>query len=101
MAKQGDDEVFAITSAQRGLSEQQPDRTKRYLVSMAVRTACVIGAIFIPGWPRWALIAGAMVLPYLAVILANGGREDNPGSRIVTPRAALPAGSNHPTVESS
>lgn len=101
MAKRGSAEVFSITSAHRGLSEQQPDRTKRYLVSMAVRTACVIGAIFIPGWPRWVLIAGAVLLPYLAVILANGGREDNPGSRIVTPRAALPAGSTRPPVEPS
>ena len=96
MAKRGSDEVFSITSAHRGLSEQQPDRTKRYLVSMAVRTACVIGAIFIPGWPRWVLIAGAVLLPYLAVILANGGREDNTGSRVATPRAALPAGTTRP-----
>ncbi len=73
-------EVFTITSASRGLSEQQPDRTKRYLISMAIRTVCVLSAIVVPGWPRWALIAGAVVLPYLAVVLANGGREnDEPG----------------------
>lgn len=101
MAKDESPEVFSITSASRGLSEQQPDRTKRYLISMAVRTACVIGAIIVPGWPRWALIAGAVVLPYLAVILANGGREDNPGSQIVTPRAALPPGTDRPRVEPS
>ena len=81
-------EVYTITSANRGLSEQQPDRTKRYLVSMAIRTFCVIAAIFVPGWPRWAFIAGAVVLPYLAVVLANGGREnDEPGRLGVTPPA--------------
>lgn len=101
MAKRGSDEVFSITSAHRGLSEQQPDRTKRYLVSMAVRTACVLGAIFVPGWPRWVFLAGAVLLPYLAVILANGGREDNAGSGAVTPRVALPAGSDQRTVEPS
>lgn len=81
-----DYEVFTITSASRGLSEQQPDRTKRYLISMAIRTGCVIAAIFTPGWLRWAFIAGAVTLPYFAVVLANGGREnDEPGELGVRP----------------
>jgi hypothetical protein len=48
---------------------------------MGVRTACVVAAIFVPGWPRWVLIAGAVVLPYFAVVMANAGREnEEPGS---------------------
>ncbi len=61
---------------------------------MGIRTACVIGAIFIPGWPRWVLIAGAVVLPYLAVVIANGGKQRDSGTPDdVTPQAhaALPA----------
>jgi hypothetical protein len=27
------------------------------------------------GWLRWVLIAAALVLPYLSVVFANGGRE--------------------------
>jgi hypothetical protein len=87
-------EVFTITDAQRGLSVEQVGRTRRYLVSMGIRTACVVGAIFVPGWPRWVLIAGAVVLPYLAVVIANAGREnDEPGDVGVEEqgRAALPA----------
>lgn len=83
-----------ITSAQRALSDEQAGRTRKYLISMGIRTACVIGAIFIPGWPRWVLIAGAVVLPYLAVVIANAGRERDPGTPAeVTPQAqaALPA----------
>ena len=73
-------DVFTITEAQRGLSVEQTGRTRRYLVSMGIRTACVILAIFIPGWARWVFIAGAVVLPYLAVVIANAGREnDDPG----------------------
>ena len=79
MAK-GDPEVFTITEAQRALSDEQTGRTRRYLISMGIRTVCVIAAIFVPGWPRWILIAGAVVLPYLAVVVANAGREnDEPG----------------------
>jgi hypothetical protein len=52
---------------------------------MGIRTGCVIAAIFVPGWPRWVLIAGAVVLPYLAVVVANAGREnDEPGDARVT-----------------
>ncbi|MEI7629619.1 MAG: DUF3099 domain-containing protein [Actinomycetes bacterium] len=73
-------EVFTITGAQRALSQEQTGRTRRYLISMGIRTACVLGAIVVPGWPRWLLIAGAVVLPYLAVVVANAGREnDEPG----------------------
>lgn len=75
-----DAEVYTITAAQRGLSREQVGRTRRYLISMGIRTACVIAAIFVPGWPKWLFIAGAVVLPYLAVVIANAGREnDEPG----------------------
>lgn len=86
-------EVHTITEAQRGLSDEQIGRQRRYLISMLIRTACVLGAIVVPGWPRWVLIAGAVVLPYLAVVIANAGREsDEPGEVGVRPQArpALP-----------
>lgn len=80
MAKGDPPEVFTITEAQRGLSVEQVSRQRRYLTSMAIRTVCVIAAIFIPGWPRALFIVGAVVLPYLAVVIANAGREnDEPG----------------------
>lgn len=87
-------EVYTITEAQRGLSDEQGGRQRRYLVAMLVRTACVLGAIIVPGWPRWVLIAGAVILPYLAVVIANAGREnDEPGDVGVSaqPRLALPS----------
>ncbi len=71
----GDDPVFRITGVGRGLAEDQAQRTKRYLVSMGVRTACFIGAVVTTGWIRWTLVAGAILLPYLAVVFANAGRE--------------------------
>jgi hypothetical protein len=73
-------DVYTITNAQRGLSAEQAGRQRRYLVSMSIRTACVILAILVPGWPRVAFIVGAIVLPYLSVVVANAGREnDEPG----------------------
>ena len=94
MAKAESSEVFTITEAQRGLSQEQTGRQRRYLWSMGIRTACVLGAIVVPGWPRGLLVAGAVVLPYIAVVVANAGREnDEPGDLGVSATAsrALPA----------
>ena len=68
-------QVYRITSAQTGLTSDQADRTRRYLISMAIRTVCFLGAVVTDGWLRWVLVLGAVVLPYLAVVIANGGRE--------------------------
>jgi hypothetical protein len=73
-------ESISITGAQVSLTEDQRARTRRYLISMAVRTACFIGAILASGWLRWTLVAGAVVLPYVAVVMANAGRKRAPTS---------------------
>ncbi len=69
------DPVYRITGVRRGLAEDQAERTRRYLISMTIRTACFIGAVIAQGWLRWVLLAGALILPYLAVVFANAGRE--------------------------
>jgi hypothetical protein len=100
-SRQGDP-VHTITQAQRALSAEQAGRTRKYLISMGIRTACVLGAIVVPGWPRWVLLAGAVILPYLAVVIANAGREnDEPGSTGVPsrPQPALPMAPSSPTRE--
>ena len=85
-------EVFSITQAPVALSEEQSGRTRRYLISMGIRTACVIAAIFVPGWPRWVFLAGAVVLPYFAVVIANAGRERVGPSVVLNPQRQLPSG---------
>lgn len=69
------EQVHSITGAAQGITEDQAPRTRRYLISMGIRTACVIAAIIVPGWPRWVLIAGAVILPYIAVVAANAGQD--------------------------
>jgi len=75
----------SITGAQTPLSEDQRLRTRRYLISMAIRTVCFIGAIVASGWLRWTLVFGAVILPYVAVIMANAGRKrsDRPPPMII------------------
>lgn len=84
-------EVHTITGAGESLSQEQPGRTKRYLISMTIRTACVLLAIVVPGWPRWVFLAGAVILPYLAVVAANSGgrRAGGPPPAPVMPTARM------------
>lgn len=42
---------------------------------MGVRTLCLILAAFTPPPWRWLFVAAAVLLPYVAVVLANAGRE--------------------------
>ncbi|MBI1376034.1 MAG: DUF3099 domain-containing protein [Frankiales bacterium] len=68
-------EVHRITDAGVSLTDDQSGRTRRYLVTMAIRTACVVGAVLAPSPWRWVLAVGAVGLPYIAVVMANAGRE--------------------------
>lgn len=67
--------VYRITAARTALSADVDDRARRYLFSMLVRTGCFVGAVLASGPLRWLLLAGAVLLPYLSVVFANGGRE--------------------------
>lgn len=73
-----------ITSARESLSDDLSRRTHRYLIQMGIRVACFIGAVVVDNWTRWLLAVGAVVLPYVAVVLANAGRSrgEDPGTFI-------------------
>jgi hypothetical protein len=61
---------------------------------MGIRTACFVGAVLAPSPWRWLLVVGAIGLPYVAVVLANGGRErsDRQGFAIAMPDQRLMLG---------
>ena len=68
-------QVFDITSAQNALTRDQAGRQKRYFISMMIRTACFVLTVILPNPWRWIALAGAVTLPYFAVVIANAGRE--------------------------
>lgn len=87
------DEVYSLTSARRPLSEDQGSRQRRYMISMAIRTVCFVLAVIVDGPLRWVLLVGAVLLPYIAVLIANAGRESGSrqsGGGVVQP-GVLPA----------
>lgn len=74
-------QVFRITGARAGLQDDVRARQRRYVISMAIRTVSVILAVVLWQVERYmavvALVLGT-VLPYVAVVIANAGRENAP-----------------------
>jgi Flp pilus assembly protein TadB len=88
-----------ITSASRPRSEDIRGRERRYLISMAVRTACVVLAVvFMGSWLMWVFLVGAVFLPYVAVVVANVSNPDPGGPEGYRPdlRALGTGGADRP-----
>ncbi len=72
-------------------ADQSPATTsttggKRYVISMAIRTLCFVGAVVVgDNWVRWVLVAGAFILPYVAVVMANSASPRIEGADLVQP----------------
>jgi Flp pilus assembly protein TadB len=71
LVKQQSATPAVITSARASRSDEIRRRQQRYLLSMGVRTACFVLAVVASGPLRWVLIAAALLLPYVAVVVAN------------------------------
>ncbi|WP_432167913.1 DUF3099 domain-containing protein [Streptomyces sp. bgisy031] len=81
MRKQSSGEVFRITGARQGLAEDVRGRQRRYVISMSVRTVSVILGVALWNVERPVAIAAlvlGLLLPYVAVVIANAGRENVP-----------------------
>ena len=87
-------EAVRITSAAASRNVDIATRQRRYLLSMGLRTICFVGAIIasLAGihwlWP--ILIVGAVVLPYVAVVMANAASTKGDGFALVDQGAARP-----------
>ena len=83
-----DPAAIRITSVTRSHSDDIAGRQRRYIVSMAVRTACFLLAVLFAGTAlMWVFIIGAFLLPSIAVVLANaqGSRGHGPSPSAFDP----------------
>ncbi len=88
-------QVHLVTQARRPLSEDISYRQKRYLIMMGIRTLCfIIAVVMFVEHLRWLILIpaiGAIFIPYIAVIFANGGREPDNTRGFMEHRMNLPA----------
>lgn len=75
MASRDNDDRTVITGAAQGRSADASRRQRNYLIMMGIRMLCFVGLIFVPGNFKWVLLGGAVVLPYIAVLVVNQGDQ--------------------------
>jgi hypothetical protein len=86
-------QVYRVTAARESRSDDIRRRYRRYAISMGIRTLCFVATVLTHGPTRWVLFTAALILPYIAVVLANGGREPERGRMepvILPSRTELP-----------
>jgi hypothetical protein len=84
-----------ITTLPPSPEAERRARMIKYTIAMSIRVLCIFLMLFAQGWWLVVCAAGAIVLPYIAVVLANvGGGEqgvpERPGGLVVAPRADAP-----------
>jgi hypothetical protein len=96
----------SATSLPRSPGDDAGSRVARYALTMGIRMACFVAMVLITpyGWYTWALAAGAIVLPYFAVVIANVGQDtrrpapESPERQLEAPGAVAPAETGPPNV---
>jgi Protein of unknown function (DUF3099) len=73
-------QVFSVTGLPTSLKDDQDERIRRYLISMGIRTICfILAVVALAGlhWTLigWTLVVAAVILPYIAVVMANATRS--------------------------
>jgi len=63
--------IESITSLPERPDDERHRRMVNYSIAMGVRVVCVLLCVVVTGWWLVIPILGAVVLPYVAVVLAN------------------------------
>lgn len=69
------EQTVRVTDAQHSHEAESNGRMRQYMVLMAIRLTCFFVASLTSGWVRWTAAAGAIVLPWIAVTIANTVRR--------------------------
>lgn len=64
--------MHSITDAAAAHSEDMRDRMIKYSLAMGIRMVCIILIFVLDGWLKIVAVAGAVFLPWIAVVIANG-----------------------------
>jgi hypothetical protein len=99
----GHPEVVSITDAAAAHSEDMRERMIKYALAMGIRMVCLILIFVVDGWFKLVAVAGAVFLPWIAVVIANGSDKAEVHSEALldyTPYAELGAAEDSGTAES-
>ncbi len=95
----GDPGVHSITDAATAHSEDMRQRMIKYALAMGIRMVCLILIFVVDGWFKLVMAAGAVFLPWIAVVIANGGDKAEVHSDSLLDSAPLPELESQPQSE--
>jgi len=83
----------SVTSIDEAPEAERRRRMIKYTIAMTIRVACIVLAMVVQGWLMWLFFAGAIFLPYFAVVIANatGSHSAKPVTRAVAPTLTITA----------
>jgi predicted tellurium resistance membrane protein TerC len=81
----------SATSLESSPEEERKARLVKYTIAMSVRVLCLILGVFLEGWAMWVAFAGAIFLPYFAVIIANAPGKSTTSSKLTSPTKSISA----------
>ncbi|MFV0432988.1 MAG: DUF3099 domain-containing protein [Leucobacter sp.] len=95
---------FSVTSAGVNPTEDRAHRMRMYFFAMTLRVLCVVSLFWVRGW--WVLIvaAGAIFLPWFAVMVGNAvahGGEEAPQAPEPLQLGSVESEQAEPTVSAS
>lgn len=61
----------SITTLAAAPQDDRSRRMRNYTIMMVMRLLCFFLCLFVTGWLFWLCVAGAVFLPYIAVMIAN------------------------------
>ena len=79
----------SITSLPPSPEEERRSRMIQYTIAMSIRVVCIVLMLFVHGWWQAICVAGAIILPYIAVVLANVGTAGKTAP-VIRPGALVP-----------
>ncbi|MHC6230946.1 DUF3099 domain-containing protein [Arthrobacter sp. MMS24-T111] len=85
----GDTEVHSITEAAGAHSEDMRQRMIKYALAMGIRMVCLVMIFVVDGWFKIIAVAGAVFLPWVAVVIANGNDKAEGHSDLLIDSAPL------------
>ena len=86
----------SLTSIAQSPEDERKSRMIKYTIAMTIRVICIVLAMIVQGWLMWLFFAGAILLPYFAVVIANGvgsGHGKSTAPKALSPTLVIDASS--------
>jgi predicted tellurium resistance membrane protein TerC len=86
----------SVTSLPPSPEEERKSRMVKYSIAMSIRMVCLILVFVVQGWWVVVVAIGAIVLPYIAVVIANVGSRTSTATRVLPGYLAIGQKSSEP-----